>query len=81
MSILAPMREKIARGDKMGASRYVSDGLAETCYLLGDTVRCHERTREYEDAGVDSPLLLSRLEGFRGTVGLLGRSRVKRVGY
>ena len=46
----------------------MSEELAESCYLLGDAARCRERVREYVDAGVDSPLLLPRLEGFRETV-------------
>ncbi len=72
VSILGPVRELIARGDEVGASKYVSDDLAESCYLLGDAARCRERIQEYVDAGVDSPLLLPRLEGFRETVESLG---------
>ena len=64
-SILAPVRELIAAGDESGAARYVSDELAEACYLLGDAARCRERIRQYTDAGVDTPLLLPRLEAFR----------------
>ena len=72
MSILGPVRELVGRGDEVGASRYVSEELAESCYLLGDAARCRDRIREYVDAGVDSPLLLPRLEGFRETVESLG---------
>ena len=39
---------------------------------LGDAARCRDRIREYVDAGVDSPLLLPRLEGFGETVEGLG---------
>ena len=66
-SILAPVRELIAAGDESGAARYVSDELAESCYLLGDAARCRQRIREYTDAGVDTPLLLPRLEAFEQT--------------
>ena len=66
-SILPPVRELIAAGDESGAARYVTDELAEACYLLGDAARCRERIREYTDAGVDTPLLLPRLEAFRQT--------------
>ena len=37
-SILGPVRELVGRGDEAGASRYVSEELAEACYLLGDAV-------------------------------------------
>ncbi len=67
-SILAPVRELVASGDERGAARYVSDELAESCYLLGDADRCRERIQEYADAGVDTPLLLPRLEAFQQTV-------------
>ena len=66
-SILAPVRELIAAGDESGAARYVSDELAEACYLLGDAARCRDRIREYIAAGVDTPLLLPRLEAFQHT--------------
>ena len=33
------MRELVGRGDEVGASRYVSEELAEACYLLGDAER------------------------------------------
>ena len=71
-SILGPVRELVGRGDEVGASRYVSEELADACYLLGDAERCRERIQEYVEAGVDSPLLLPRLEGFRDTVESLG---------
>ncbi len=67
-SILAPVRELIAAGDESGAARYVSEELAEACYLLGDANRCRERIQEYTNAGVDTPLLLPRLEAFHQTV-------------
>lgn len=66
-SILAPVRELVAAGDESGAACYVSDELAEACYLLGDAARCRDRIREYTDAGVDTPLLLPRLEAFERT--------------
>lgn len=66
-SILAPVRELIAAGDESGAARYVSEELAEACYLLGDAARCRQRIQEYTDAGVDTPLLLPRLETFHQT--------------
>ncbi len=66
-SILPPVRELVASGDESGAARYVSEELAEACYLLGDAARCRERIREYIDAGVDTPLLLPRLEAFEQT--------------
>ena len=70
-SILAPVRELIAARDESGAARYVSEELAAACYLLGDADRCRDRIREYLDAGVDTPLLLPRLEAFQQTAELL----------
>ncbi len=70
-SILAPVRELVAAGNESAAARYVSDELAEACYLLGDPARCRERIREYTAAGVDTPLLLPRLEAFEQTVATL----------
>lgn len=70
-SILPPVRELIAAGDESGAARYVSEEVAEACYLLGDAARCRERIREYTDAGINTPLLLPRLEAFEQTVQLL----------
>ena len=67
-SILAPVRELVSAGDESGAARYVSDQLAEACYLLGDAARCRERIQEYIAAGIDTPLLLPRLEAFEQTV-------------
>ena len=67
-SILAPVRELVEKGDESGAARYVSDELAEACYLLGDAARCRQRIQEYIAAGVDTPLLLPRLEAFQHTV-------------
>lgn len=66
-SILAPVRELITAGDESGAARYVSDQLAEACYLLGNAARCRERIQQYIDAGVDTSLLLPRLEAFERT--------------
>ena len=71
ISILSRVRELVAAGDESGAARYVSDDLAEACYLLGDASRCRQRMREYTDAGVDTPLLLPRLEAFRQTAEFL----------
>ncbi len=73
-STLTPVRELVAVGNESAAARYVSDELAEACYLLGDPARCRERIREYTDAGVDTPLLLPRLEAFEQTVETLAPS-------
>ena len=70
--ILEPVRELVERGDEREAARYVSDELAEACYLLGDAERCRERMVEYLEAGVDTPLLLPRLDAYEQTVRELG---------
>ena len=70
-SILTPVRDRIAEGDERGAGELVREELIHACYLLGDQDRCRARIQEYRDAGVDSPLLLPRLEDFaRVAVGL-----------
>ena len=66
-SILGPVRQHIEAGDESGAARYVSDELARACYLLGDASECRRRVQEYIGAGVDTPLLLPRLEAFEQT--------------
>ena len=66
-SILDPIRRSIDAGDESGAGGYVSEELARSCYLLGDAAECRRRIREYLDAGVDTPLLLPRLEAFEQT--------------
>lgn len=66
-SILGPVRQHIESGDEAGAAHYVSEELARACYLLGDASECRRRIQEYIDAGVDTPLLLPRLEAFEQT--------------
>ena len=66
-SILLPVRQHIEAGDEHRAARYVSEELARACYLLGDASECRRRVQEYIDAGVDTPLLLPRLEAFEQT--------------
>lgn len=74
-SILAPVRERIAEGDERGAGELVREELVHACYLLGDADRCRARIQEYRDAGVDSPLLLPRLEDFARVAAKLGPAR------
>ncbi|MCE2457325.1 MAG: LLM class flavin-dependent oxidoreductase [Dehalococcoidia bacterium] len=66
-SILGPVRQHIESGDESGAAKYVSEELARACYLLGDATECRRRIQEYIDSGVDTPLLLPRLEAFHQT--------------
>ena len=66
-SILGPVRQHIEAGDEAGAAKYVSEELARACYLLGEASECRRRIQEYIDAGVDTPLLLPRLEAFQQT--------------
>ena len=66
-SILGPVRQHIEAGDEAGAAKYVSEELARSCYLLGDASECRHRIQEYIDAGVDTPLLLPRLDAFEQT--------------
>ena len=66
-SILGPVRQHIESGDEASAAKYVSEDLARACYLLGDASECRRRVQEYIDAGVDTPLLLPRLDAFEQT--------------
>ena len=66
-SILRPVRELLERGDESTAARYVPEYLADACCLLGDANRCRDRIQSYIDAGVDTPLLIPRLEMFEKT--------------
>ena len=66
-SILGPVRQHIESGDEAGAAKYVSEELARACYLLGNASECRRRIQEYMDAGIDTPLLLPRLEAFQQT--------------
>ena len=66
-SILGPVRELISAGDESAAGKYVSEDLARSCYLLGNADECRTRIQEYIDAGIDTPLLLPRLEAFEQT--------------
>ena len=66
-SILGPVRQHIESGDEAGAAKYVSEELARACYLLGDASECRRRIQQYIDTGVDTPLLLPRLEAFEQT--------------
>ncbi len=65
--VLNPVRELIAAGDETNAGSLVSEKLTESCYLLGDAERCRERIQQYVNAGVDTPLLLPRLDSFQQT--------------
>ena len=73
-SVLGPVRELIDAGDEAAAGEYVSEDLARACYLLGDADECRRRIQEYTDVGVDTPLLLPRLEAFEQTCSLLAPS-------
>lgn len=63
----ARIRELSAAGDVDGAVRLVTDGMVDSCYVIGLPEQCRERVEEYAKAGVDEPLLLPRLEDYRET--------------
>ena len=59
------IRELSANDDMDGAVRLVTDGMVDSCYVIGPPEQCRERVEEYARAGVDEPLLLPRLEDYR----------------
>jgi probable F420-dependent oxidoreductase len=47
------IRERFARGDRIGVGAAVSDELAEAIAVVGDTARIRARVRAYAEQGVD----------------------------
>ena len=57
------IRELSANDDMDGAVRLVTDGMVDSCYVIGPPEQCRERVEEYARAGVDEPLLLPPVGG------------------
>ncbi len=64
-AILGPLRASVAKDGGDDAIHFISDEMVEAFYLVGPAPRVMERVGEYRAAGVDLPLLLPRLDGFR----------------
>ena len=71
-SILAPLRASADKDEGKGALHLITDEMVESFYLVGPAAHCRERIARYRQAGVDLPLLLSRLEDFGPVARSLG---------
>jgi 5,10-methylenetetrahydromethanopterin reductase len=61
--ILKTLRAAASRPDA-DATELITDDMVEAFYLIGDAATCRARIAEYRAAGVDSPLLLPRLDDY-----------------
>ena len=68
-SVLGPLRAAPAED---GGARLVTDDMVEAFYLVGPATRLAERVKEYQEAGVQLPLLLPRLGDFKEVAELVG---------
>lgn len=63
-SILKPLRATIKNDGEKAAVPLITDAMVDAFYLVGSATQCKERIAEYRQAGVDTPLLLPRLEDY-----------------
>lgn len=63
-SILKPLREIIKKDGEKAAVPLITDAMVDAFYIVGSAAQCKERIAEYRQAGVDTPLLLPRLEDY-----------------
>jgi alkanesulfonate monooxygenase SsuD/methylene tetrahydromethanopterin reductase-like flavin-dependent oxidoreductase (luciferase family) len=63
-SILRPLREIIKKDGEKAAVHLITDDMVDAFYIVGPATQCKERIAEYRQAGVDTPLLLPRLEDY-----------------
>jgi 5,10-methylenetetrahydromethanopterin reductase len=62
--VLPPLRAAAEGGRTADAARLVTDAMIDAFYVLGSPEEIRERVAAYRAAGVDTPLLLPRLEDF-----------------
>lgn len=65
VEILPPLRAAFERERPTQALSLISDDMVRAFYLVGSKEQCQERILEYQQAGVQLPLLLPRLDQFR----------------
>jgi|SRR5581483_3438867 len=70
-SILTPLRETIKKDGEKAAVHLITDAMVDAFYIVGTATQCRERIAEYRQAGVNSPLLLPRLEDYRKVAEML----------
>jgi 5,10-methylenetetrahydromethanopterin reductase len=64
LTMLPLLRASVAKDGGKDAVGLISDEMVDAFYVVGSAARCQERIAEYRQAGVDSPLLLPRLEDY-----------------
>ncbi len=55
--VLAPMRERLAAGDRAGAAAAVPEELVDVLVLHGAPEECREQVQAYAEAGVGTPVV------------------------
>jgi 5,10-methylenetetrahydromethanopterin reductase len=63
--ILPSLRKTMKENDEKTAVPLISDAMVDAFYVVGPADYCKARIEEYRKAGVDSPLLLPRLEDYK----------------
>ncbi len=63
-SILGALRSSVDTDGEKSATRFITDEMVDSFYLVGPPSRCKDRIDEYRQAGVTLPLLLPRLEDY-----------------
>ena len=63
--ILPSLRKTIKENGEKTAVPLISDAMVDAFYVVGPADYCKARIEEYCKAGVDSPLLLPRLEDYK----------------
>jgi 5,10-methylenetetrahydromethanopterin reductase len=63
--VLPSLRKTIKEDGEKAAVPLVTDAMVDAFYVVGPADYCKARIEEYREAGVDSPLLLPRLEDYQ----------------
>ncbi len=72
-AILPALRATIKKGGEKAAVKFITDEMVNAFYLVGPAEYCKARIDEYRRAGVDTPLLLPRLEDYRRVAEAFGK--------
>ncbi len=72
-AILPALRATIKKDGEKAAVKFITDEMVNAFYLVGPAEYCKARIDEYRRAGVDTPLLLPRLEDYRRVAEAFGK--------
>lgn len=72
-AILPALRATIKKDGEKAAVGFITDEMVNAFYLVGPAEYCKARIDEYRRAGVDTPLLLPRLEDYRRVAEAFGK--------